>query len=64
MDWTDIALALSLVLVIEGLAYGLFPGPMRRLLTMALEMPAEMLRQAGLVIALVGALIALALSWG
>lgn len=63
MDWTDIVLALALVLVIEGLAYGLFPGPMRRLLALALELPLELLRQAGLVMALVGALLALALTW-
>lgn len=64
MDWTVVVLALALVLLIEGLAYGLFPGAMRRVLTLALDMPAETLRQAGLAMALIGALLALALSWG
>lgn len=40
--------ALALVLVIEGLLYALFPGPLKRMMARATETPDDALRFAGL----------------
>ncbi len=47
--------ALALVFVIEGLVYALFPDAMQRMMKMALDLPPEQLRTAGLFMALAGA---------
>ena len=39
MLWSDIAVALGFVLVIEGLFYALFPGTARRVMTLGLSQP-------------------------
>ena len=51
---SDLWTALALVLVIEGLFYALFPGLMKRAMASILEVPAETLRFAGLVVAVFG----------
>lgn len=50
-----VLLAVGLILVIEGLAYGLFPGGVQKMMRLALEQPESQLRNMGLVLALVGA---------
>ncbi|MGQ9368461.1 DUF2065 domain-containing protein [Azospirillum sp. A39] len=50
----DLWTALALVLVVEGVLYALFPGPMRRLIAEALTLPEGRLRMAGLLAAVVG----------
>jgi uncharacterized protein YjeT (DUF2065 family) len=50
----DLATALALVLVIEGVLYALFPVVMRRMVAQVLAMPVEVLRATGLVAALLG----------
>ena len=54
---SDLFVALGLVLVIEGTLYALFPGTMRRMMTMALTVPAPQLRIAGLIAAAVGVVV-------
>jgi len=54
MDWTDIIMAVGLVLVIEGVFYALFPKAARRALEMAIELGSEKLREVGLVAAILG----------
>jgi uncharacterized protein len=51
---SDLFTALALVLVIEGALYALFPDAMQRMMAQALEMPPAMLRNGGLVAAIVG----------
>lgn len=51
---TDFWVALGLVLVIEGVAYALFPEAMQRMMHMALATPPATLRRIGLVSALIG----------
>jgi uncharacterized protein YjeT (DUF2065 family) len=50
----DLLTALGLVLVIEGLLYAAFPGPMRRAIEMALSLPANQVRLLGLGAAVFG----------
>lgn len=50
----DFLTALALVLVIEGLLYAAFPGPMKRAIEAALDAPDSVLRGAGLLAAVVG----------
>lgn len=50
----DALLALGLVLAVEGALYALFPEGMRRAIAMALALPADQLRVAGLVAAALG----------
>ena len=50
----DALLALGLVLALEGALYALFPEGMRRALAMALALPPDQLRVAGLFAALIG----------
>lgn len=40
--------ALGLVLVIEGLLYALFPGPLKRMMAHAVDTPDDALRFGGL----------------
>lgn len=50
----DLATALALMLVIEGVLYAAFPSAMRRAIEAALTLPETTLRAAGLVAAVVG----------
>ncbi len=50
----DALLAVGLVLALEGALYALFPDGMRRALAMAVSLPPDQLRIAGLVAALLG----------
>jgi uncharacterized protein YjeT (DUF2065 family) len=45
---TDFFGALALAIVIEGLLYAAFPGPMKKMLASILSMPASTIRAAGL----------------
>ncbi|SLN72440.1 DUF2065 domain-containing protein [Oceanibacterium hippocampi] len=51
---TDFAVALALVLVIEGALYALFPVQMKRMMQTVLALSEQTLRRAGLVSAVVG----------
>lgn len=53
----DFYCALALVLVIEGVAYALFPEGMQRMLATLQEAPPGRLRVAGLVAAVVGVVL-------
>jgi hypothetical protein len=55
--------ALALVLVIEGLIYAIFPDQVRKMMAMAVMMPVNQLRSAGLVMALAGLTIVAILRW-
>ncbi len=50
----DALLAVGLVLALEGALYALFPDGMRRALAMAVALPPDQLRIAGLVAAVLG----------
>jgi uncharacterized protein YjeT (DUF2065 family) len=50
----DFLAAMGLVLVIEGLVYGGFPGPARKLATEVLSLPENALRIAGLAAIVIG----------
>lgn len=54
---TYILTALALVFVIEGLIYGFFTEAVRRMMAMALELPAQTLRNFGFVMASIGVLL-------
>lgn len=54
---SDLGVALGLVLVLEGLAYAMFPGPMRRALAELLKMPDGQVRGMGLLSAVLGVFI-------
>jgi uncharacterized protein YjeT (DUF2065 family) len=49
--------ALGLVLLLEGLAYALFPERMRDLMVQVLQTPPETLRTVGLAAAAIGLII-------
>ena len=49
--------AFGLVLVIEGLIYALFPAGMKQVMVQVLELPPAVLRNGGIVAAVVGCLI-------
>ncbi len=51
---SDLITALALVLVIEGALYALFPDAMKRMMANIMDMPSEILRNAGLIAAVVG----------
>lgn len=53
----DLATALALVLVLEGLLYAAFPEAMKRTIATVLGMPAGTLRAVGLGAAAVGLLL-------
>ncbi len=52
--WVALITAMGLVFVIEGVIYSLFPNGMKRMMTMALGLPANRLRSMGLAMALLG----------
>lgn len=52
----DFLTALGLALVIEGVAYALFPGAMRRMMAEVVTMPSSLLRAFGLAAAISGVL--------
>lgn len=52
----DFLTALGLALVIEGIAYALFPGAMQRMMVQVLALPQPLLRVFGLAAALSGVL--------
>ena len=54
---SDLITALALVLVIEGALYALFPDAMKRAVMSIADMPATILRNAGLIAAAVGVTI-------
>lgn len=56
----EVALALGLVLTLEGLLYAVFPETMRRALRSMLAIAPDLLQRAALVAAAVG----VALVWG
>ncbi len=49
--------AFSLVFVIEGLLYALFPDSIKRIMAMALSIPVQQMRLFGLLMATSGALM-------
>lgn len=53
----ELATALALVLVIEGILYALLPERMRRAALRAASMPEQTLRGAGLAAACIGVMI-------
>lgn len=58
---TDLATALALILVIEGLIYAAFPNQMKRMMLTVLAMPSGSLRTVGLLAAVIGVAIVWAL---
>ncbi|MBR45207.1 MAG: ubiquitin-binding protein [Rhodospirillaceae bacterium] len=55
--WIALLTAIGLVFVIEGAIYSLFPNGMKRMMMVALALPANKLRSMGLAMALVGFVI-------
>lgn len=55
----ELFVAVGLVLVIEGCLYAAFPAAVKRMMLIAVSMPAETLRMAGLGAAIAG----LAIVW-
>lgn len=53
---SDLLTALALVLVIEGVAYALFPGAVRRMMAAVIDLPPAVLRGGGLIAATLGVL--------
>lgn len=52
----DFAVAFFLTFVIEGLYYAVFPEKAQKTMRDLLDMPPEMLRKAGLLLAVIGVL--------
>ena len=50
----DLLTALGLALALEGVAYALFPGAMKKMLLQVLAQPSSHLRNAGLAAAALG----------
>jgi uncharacterized protein len=57
----DLLTALALILVIEGIAYALFPEMLRRLAVRTTRTPAQALRVGGLIAAILGVMFVWAL---
>lgn len=55
--FSTIVLAIGVLLVIEGLAYALFPSTVKRTLSFILLLPIEQIRFLGLAAAVSGALM-------
>lgn len=53
-QWSDLIVALGLVLVIEGLIYAVFPGGVRRLAMELPNLPDTILRTFGIVVLVAG----------
>ncbi len=51
---TDFIVAVGLILVLEGALYALFPDGMKRLMERVMDEPAQNLRLAGILAAIVG----------
>ena len=51
---TDLLVAIGLILVIEGCLLALFPDGMKRMMVAMQQVPAEILRRAGLIAAVIG----------
>ena len=49
-----LAVAIALILVIEGALYALFPTGMKRMLAEVMRMPESMIRNAGMIAAALG----------
>lgn len=47
-EMSDFLAAIGLLLVLEGIAYSLFPGPLKRMMAQVMQTPPEALRIAGL----------------
>lgn len=54
---TDLLVALGLVLVIEGSLYAAFPGGIKRMMSMAQQMPEQSLRSGGIAALAMGVLV-------
>ncbi len=54
---SDLAVAIGLLLALEGSLYALFPGGMKQVMRQALDIPVGSLRTGGLIAALVGVLV-------
>jgi len=54
---SDLWAALGLVLVLEGIAYALFPGKMREMMRQIPEIPVQVLRVMGITAVAIGWLI-------
>ncbi len=50
----ELATALTLILIIEGALYALFPEAMKRMMRLVLEQSPDSMRTAGLVAAIAG----------
>ena len=64
MTLTGLLQGVAVVLALEGIAYALAPGAMRRALTALAEAPEQRLRLGGLAVAVVGVAIAWMLKGG
>ncbi|HEV2186659.1 MAG TPA: DUF2065 domain-containing protein [Stellaceae bacterium] len=53
----DLATAIALILVIEGILYALMPEVMQRLAARTMSTPAQALRAAGLIAACLGVVL-------
>lgn len=53
----DLLAALGLAIAIEGLVYAIFPDAMKRFMAQVQSQPANQLRRAGLVAAVVGVFV-------
>lgn len=54
---SDFAVAIGLLLALEGSLYALFPDRMKQVMRQALDMPVGSLRTGGLIAAVVGVLV-------
>ena len=54
---SDLLTGLALVLVIEGAVFALFPGRMRGLVEIMLELPDRLVRRTGVVAVALGVLV-------
>ena len=54
---SELAVAVALILVIEGVVYALFPGAMQRMLVQISNLSPQYLRTAGLISAFIGVLL-------
>ncbi len=53
----DLIVAIGLVLVLEGMLYAVFPGALKRMMSLVQSLPDEMLRRSGLVALALGVVI-------
>ena len=54
---SDFIVALGLAMVIEGVAYALFPDALRRMVASVLSQPSNTVRSVGMTLAVAGAVI-------